>query len=411
MKIIIPIFFVLSVFWACDSKNEPNPNKKETETINLSAVQKQRVHQDNNFSFELLRSTIEHSNEENILLSPMSASMALGMVLNGANGNTQDEIRKVINMENLTREEINTYYKLMLEKLPVLDKKTNLKIANAIWLRNDFQTKTDFLKKNRTHFNAYIKAIDFNQQWAVDTINDWASRNTNGLIPKVIKSIPPLTMLYIMNALYFKGDWVKQFDKNKTKEFDFEIEKGESTKVNMMLATDTFLYASDDHAQYLTMPYGNGAFSMAILLPTQENNIHSLLENIDANRLDDIFRKMKKRKVHVGFPRFKVKQTFNLKNVLKDMGMNEIFNKSLADLTGISDMKPLFVSSVQQDAYVEVTEEGTEAAAVTTISVGTSFNPNESLYFVANRPFVFLIRENSTGAILFIGKMGNVEKF
>jgi len=410
MKTILSLVILLTLLSAC-TVNEPAPGKT-ADPIELTAAMQQRVGQDNEFSFDLLKKTIANTTERNVFISPLSVSIALGMVRNGAEGVTKTEMNSTLKMNGLTDTEINEYYRLMQTTLPTLDPKTKLSIANSIWIResNDFQVKPPFLKTNSDYFNTYVKMMDFNQAWAVDTINGWANRKTNGLIPKVINGIDPTTMMLLMNAIYFKGTWVTQFDKKATTESNFTDEDGQSLKVNMMIVTDTFAYAEDAKAQYMNMPYGNKAFSMTVILPKQGKTTTEILNTMTAASFTSVVDKLEKQKVHVYFPRFKVKQTFLLNKMLQDMGMKKAFQEN-AELDGIAALKPLFVTFVKHDTYVEVTEEGTEAAAVTTVGVGTTSADPLERYFIADRPFLFVIREKSTGIILFIGKMGNVEKF
>jgi len=410
MKTILSLVILLTLLSAC-TVNEPAPGKT-ADPIELTAAMQQRVGQDNEFSFDLLKKTIANTTERNVFISPLSISIALGMVRNGAEGVTKTEMNSTLKMNGLTDTEINEYYRLMQTTLPALDPKTKLSIANSIWIResNDFQVKPPFLKTNSDYFNTYVKMMDFNQAWAVDTINGWANRKTNGLIPKVINGIDPTTMMLLMNAIYFKGTWVTQFDKKATTESNFTNEDGQFLKVNMMIVTDTFAYAEDAKAQYMDMPYGNKAFSMTVILPKQGKTTTEILNTMTAASFTSVVDKLEKLKVHVYFPRFKVKQTFLLNKMLQDMGMKKAFQEN-AELDGIAALKPLFVSFVKHDTYVEVTEEGTEAAAVTTVGVGTTSADPLERYFIADRPFLFVIREKSTGIILFIGKMGNVEKF
>lgn len=410
MKNLLLLFIALTLFAGCNN-NEPDQGK-EPGTINLTSAQKQRVVQDNDFSFDLLKETIKNSDESNVFISPLSVSLALGMLRNGAVGTTKTEMEAALKMSGLSDSEINEYYRLMQSNLPGMDPKTKLSIANSIWVRDDisFKVKPEFLKTNSDYFNAYIKTLDFNQTWALDTINGWANRKTNGLIPKILTDIDSSIMMLLMNAIYFKGTWVTQFDKKATSEYAFTNEFNAQVKVNMMNATDTFAYASDDKAQYLDMPYGNKSFSMTVILPTATKTTDDVLNQLNSSSFSKIVSEMKVQKVHVFFPRFKVKNTFMLNAMLQSMGMKKAFQEN-AEFDGIASMKPLFVSFVQHDTYVEVTEEGTEAAAVTTIGVGTtSVGPTEP-YFIANKPFLFVIRERSTGVILFVGKMGNVEKY
>ncbi len=412
MKKNFILALIIVLFMGCESKENDIKIEKKT-MVQLSAVQKKRVSQDNKFTMQLLRKTIANSDKEktdNFFLSPMSVSMAFGMVLNGANGETKEEILKAINMKNLTQEELNAYYQLMMTELPKLDKKTKFRLANALWFRKGFPVKKEFTDINQKYFNAYVKSMDFSQKWAVDTINDWTSRNTNKLIPKILDRIDGDAVAFIMNALYFKGTWATQFNKKGTREQNFTNEKGEIKKVNMMHVTDTFAYAQDKHCQYLKMPYGNGNFEMVVALPKKKNTISTVVNDFDMKKLDNILAKMKEEEVVISFPRFRIKQRFKLKKTLWAMGMQKAFAPS-ADFTRMSNLKPLFISFVQHDTCIEVTEEGTEAAAVTTIGIKGISAMDNTIRFIANRPFLLFIREKGSGAILFVGKISDLEKF
>ena len=407
MKNFISLLIALLLLTNCD-RNNPEQTK-EAQPINLTAVQKQRVSQDNEFAFDLMAQTLANTTDRNVFMSPLSVSVALGMLRNGAVGTTRSEIETALKLKGLTDTEINEYYKLMQTSLPGIDPKTKLSIANSIWYRNSFNVKADFLKTNADYFNAKIAALDFNSPQAVETINQWCSENTNGLIPKVIEQIDPLQMMFLINAIYFKGTWVKQFDKKDTRESIFTNELNQQVKVNMMNKTDSFAYAEDELAQYLDLPYGNKAFSMTVILPKETNKASDLFKTITPDKFNEVLDQLVTQKVIVSLPRFKAKNQLKLKPILQNMGMQKAFVEN-AELDNISALKPLFVNFIQHDTYVEVTEEGTEAAAVTTIGVGTTSVPVYP-YFIVNKPFAFVIREKSSGVILFTGKMGDVEKF
>ena len=297
----------------------------------------------------------------------------------------------------------------MQTTLPDLDPKTRLTIANSIWYRNSFSVKAGFLKTNTDYFNSEVAALDFDSPDAVKTINKWCSDHTNGLIPKVIKTIDPAQMMFLINAIYFKGTWVKQFDKKDTRESDFTNELNQRVKVNMMNITDTFAYTEDDYAQYLDMPYGNQAFSMTVILPKGTGRAADVFKTLTPEKYSQVLKGLDVQKVIVSMPRFRVKNRFQLKEPLRQMGMLKAFQPN-AEFDNISILKPLYIGFVQHDTYVEVTEEGTEAAAVTTIGFETTSLPVNP-YFIVNKPFAFVIREKSSGIILFMGKVGNAEKF
>ena len=407
MKNPIILLVCISLLISCDNTN-PLPDGT-ADPINLTAVQKQRVAQDNEFAFDLMNRTMAGTSDENVFISPLSVSIALGMARNGAIGVTKTEMETALKMEGLTDAEINEYYKLLQTTLPDLDPKTRLTIANSIWYRNSFSVKAGFLKTNTDYFNSEVAALDFDSPDAVKTINKWCSDHTNGLIPEVIKTIDPAQMMFLINAIYFKGTWVKQFDKKDTRESDFTNELNQRVKVNMMNITDTFAYTEDDYAQYLDMPYGNQAFSMTVILPKGTGRAADVFKTLTPEKYSQVLKGLDVQKVIVSMPRFRVKNRFQLKEPLRQMGMLKAFQPN-AEFDNISDLKPLYIGFVQHDTYVEVTEEGTEAAAVTTIGFETTSLPVNP-YFIVNKPFTFVIREKSSGIILFMGKVGNAEKF
>ncbi|HEY5507998.1 MAG TPA: serpin family protein, partial [Paludibacter sp.] len=291
---------------------------------------------------------------------------------------------------------------------PTIDPTTKLSIANSLWYRTGFPVKSDFLQINSDYFNAYVRELDFSQAWAKDTINNWCSMKTNKLIPSIIDNISSDMRMYLINAVYFKGIWRQRFETKNTVEANFTNELGTVAKVNMMSQTDIFAYAQDNYAKYLDMPYGNKAFSMTIILPNEEKSTSDVLNFLTPANWNNALSAMNKGEVMVKIPRFKVENKFKLNNVLKSMGINLAF-LDLADFSKMS-VKPLMISEVLHKTYVVVNEEGTEAAAVTSVGMMTNSMPVVK-EFIVNKPFLYLIREKSTGVILFIGKMGNVEKY
>lgn len=404
------LMLLIGTMVSCTSQNDPSiKNPKNAQPIKLTVEQQQKVGRDNAFAFDLLKNSEAVTGETNLFISPLSVSIALGMVWNGANGQTKTEIENALKMNGMTVDDINTYYKIMQSKLPEIDPTTKLSIANSLWYITGFPVKQSFLTVNQTYFDAYVKEIDFTQSWALDTINNWCAQKTNNLIQKPLKNIPADMVMYLINAVYFKGIWVKQFDKKNTFEANFTNEANETVPVNMMCLKDTFAYAEDDKAQYLDLPYGNKAFSMTVILPAEGVSATDYLNNyLTTDRWNAALNAMTTTKIDVYLPRFKNENDLELKPVMQRMGMNLSFTDN-ADFTGIADMR-LYISTIIHDTYVEVTEDGTEAAAVTIIGVGTTSMPLDPV-FTVNKPFLFVIREKSTGVILFAGKMGNVRKY
>jgi len=412
MKKFIQLIAILALSASCTTQSDPIiQTPKDAVPIPLRVGMEKRVNQDNEFAFDLLKKTITSSGETNVFISPLSVSIALGMAWNGANGQTKSEMETALKMSGMSVADINDYYKIMQSTLPGIDPTTKLNIANSLWYKTGFAVKPDFLKVNTDYFGAYVKELDFSQAWAVDTINNWCAKKTNNLITKPLNEIPSDAVMYLVNAIYFKGIWRKHFETKNTKESDFSNESGNVVKVNMMYQKDTFAYAADNYAQYLDMPYGNKAFSMTVILPVNGKTTADVLNYLTPDILNTRLETMSTKEVEVYMPRFKTQNKFLLNDPLKNMGMNLAFS-GMADFTNIADAA-LQISRILHDTYVEVTEEGTEAAAVTIVEIGTTAvqNPPPTPVFKVNKPFLFIIREKSTGVILFIGKMGTVDKF
>jgi len=411
MKTIYKLLAIILVTVGCTAQVDPDIKVPAVaKPIQLSTTMEKRVTQDNDFTFDLLKKTITASGETNVFISPLSVSIALGMAWNGANGTTKTEMEAALKMSGISATDINDYYRIMLSTLPSIDPTTKLSIANSLWYRTGLEVKPDFLKVNMDYFNAYIKQMDFSQAWAKDTINNWCAKKTNDLIKNPLDKISPDAIMYLVNAIYFKGIWRKHFETKNTHEANFTNELGNQVKVNMMYQKDTFNFVQDDNAQYLDMPYGNNAFCMSVILPNDGKTIDNVLNYLTTDSWNNTIKYSQTKVVEVYFPRFKTQNKFLLNDPLKNMGMNLAFTDN-ADFTNIANA-PLKITRVLHDTYVEVTEEGTEAAAVTIVEVGITSVLNAPIpVFRVNKPFLFVIREKSTGVILFIGKMGNVDKY
>ncbi|MEA4936647.1 MAG: serpin family protein [Paludibacter sp.] len=405
MKKLLFLLLPGLLFSACE---QADVKLKEATPIPLKAGMEVRVQQDNEFALDLFRRTIASTDEKNVFISPLSVSIALGMAWNGADNDTKTEMETVLKMSGMTVDQINDYYQIMQSALQTVDPSTKLKIANSLWYRQGFAVKNDYLQVNKNYFNAEIRELDFAKAGAVDVINQWCADKTNNLIKEPLDQISAEAVMYLINAIYFKGIWVKQFDKKKTFETNFSAEGGVQVKVDMMQQLDTFAYYQDDMAQYLDMPYGNKAFSMTAILPVYGKTTNDVLNAMNMQKWGDIQSEMTHQKVQVYFPKFKTKGKYELKDPLMEMGMIKAFSDE-ADFSRISDWK-LIISRILHSTYCDVNEEGTEAAAVTIIEFENTAMP-EYPVFNANRPFIFIIREKSTGVILFMGKMGKVELY
>lgn len=407
MKNLFIVLFIAIFTLSCSSVEEPKIGV-DAQQIVLNSNQLIRVNQDNGFAIDLLKNTIYQSKESNVFVSPLSVSIALGMAWNGASGATKAEMETAMHMAGLTVNEINDYYQIMQSTLPTIDPSTKLSIANSLWYRKGFPVKSEFLNVNKDYYGAYVQELDFSQTWAVDTINNWCAKKTNQLIPTILDEIPSEAMLYLVNAVYFKGIWRNKFEKADTKEREFSNEQNQKNMVNMMYQQDTFPYYKDELAQYVDLAYGNKAFSMTVILPNDNVTTNQVLQSLNAESYATIIAKLNVREIMLYLPRFKVENKFTLNNALKAMGMKMAFTEA-ADFSKISAVE-LYISEVLHKTYITVDEVGTEAAAVTSVGFFTTSMPEYPIVNI-NKPFVFLIREKSTGVILFIGKLGDVAKY
>ena len=363
----------------------------------------------NNFSMNFFATAYEElSADENIVFSPLSLNMALAMVWNGANGETRQGIQQAMGMQNYSQEEVNSYFLNLRNDLTTVDLDVKLALANSIWYDNGFPVKTDFVTVNKNYYDAEVKEINFRAPDAPDQINQWCSDNTNGLIKDMIDGIPGDVVMYLINALYFKGLWADScgFDPERTRQAYFNKETGENVSVNMMTQKRNDIdYYRDDHLEIVTLPYGNGAYSMIFALP--KNGFGEMLLQLkQSGYWQNCLSNLKQQEVELFIPKFKVEYEPkpNLNNILTKLGMGIAFT-GFADFSGISDVS-LAISEVRQKTYIEVDEKGTEAAAVTLVGMFVTSVPSHPV-FRADRPFLFVIQENTTGTALFMGKIGN----
>ena len=401
------------LFFACNSESEGDINHEiqdDAKPIELRLMAK--VETDNDFALDLLKATYKFEEKDNIFISPLSVSMALNMTLNGAGGETLEEMKDALRAKGYSLDEINEYNKSLKKALIEVDKSTEFNIANSIWYRNDIIVNDNFINVNKANYDAEIKNLDFSSPDAVTQINGWCAKQTNDKIPEIIKEIPSDALMYLINAIYFKGIWTSRFEKKNTNKEDFFTEnKVSAGKVDMMHQTEAFDYYADEYCRYLRMAYGNKAFSMVVMLPNDDKTVNDVISNLNSERWNNAMGYMSGRNINLSFPRFKAECEYEMqKKILPDMGMIIPFTYD-ADFRNMCTPAP-FISRVIHKTFVEVNEEGTEAAAVTAVETKFfSTGPLDPVIieYKVNKPFIFAIRENSTGAFLFIGKMGKIE--
>ena len=382
--------------------DDDNPYKE----LKLSTKSAEFVRKGSGFTFEYI-DRINACVDEDYIISPLSLQFLLGMILNGAQNATADEICSVLGYGAGETEAVNAYCLSMLEQLPELDKKTKLSIANAIFVQQGYPLSDSFKKRVADHYRAELANLDFSDgAGSLKEINGWCSRQTNGLIPKVLDNVDPNMLAYLLNAMYFKGQWKDKFPKGATAEELFTDESGTRGKVKMMKQKELFTYTENEVFQAVRMPYGNGAFSMIALLPQAGHTVAEITAMLKTVDWDGFRYGMDDRMVDLWLPRFETKFHIQLKEILSAMGMPLAFNPQ-ADFLAMSDYA-LCLGFVQQDAVIKVDEEGTEAAVVSSSGMMMDSAPAPSLpvVFHADHPFLYLIEESSSGAVLFAGRYG-----
>ncbi len=373
----------------------------------LSVAEEMLVDAGNEFAFRLLDRIYHAAPDSNLFAAPLSASMALGMTLNGAGENTFDEMRTTLGFGNLTLEQVNQGYQDLTKLLLELDPTVELAIGNSIWYRQGFPARTDFLDRTRTYFDAEVRSLDFSDPGAAGVINGWVKNATKGKIEEIVENpIDRASVMFLINAVYFKGSWTQRFPKSKTASAPFTPWDGSTpTMIPLMELTDTLPFTQNDTYQAVDLPYGGKAFSMTVLLPREGKTLGDVVTSLNPGSWAQLVGSLQPREGTVHLPRFRLEWEKVLNRTLQAMGMVDAFAPGVADFTGISEQAMqmgLFVSEVKQKTYVDVNEEGTEAAGVTSVDIRLTSMPDR-FTFRADRPFVFLIRERFTQTILFAG--------
>lgn len=364
------------------------------------------------FGLKVFQDLFNQQPGANHFMSPLSLSIALSMLYNGASGETRDEMTKAMALEGLSLSDLNQGNLTLRKRLANPGPGVQLAIANALWGKQGLSFKSAFTQDNLNFYNAKLQALDFSGKSAVDTINQWAADNTNGKIPTVIASIDPITVLILMNAIYFKGDWTKPFQASETQTQAFHRGDGTTLDTPMMQRGDKMRYVHNTDAKFqaVALPYGQDEQTlMVLMLPDEGSSLKELVGQLSGENWTNWVGSLRSRQGHLAMPRFKLKTEMPLNDTLKRLGMVKAFNDGEADLSGLLENSPLkpFVSAIKQDAFVEVNEKGTEAAAVTTITVGaTSVQlPQEPFNLVLDRPFLYAIYDQSTSSVLFMGAL------
>jgi serpin B len=379
-------------------------NQEEPFIPEITQKEQNLVESSNTFGFGLFDQVVSEKADQNVFVSPLSVSIALGMAYNGAKGETATAMQTTLGYEGLSQLEINQGYLTLLQILTNLDPKVTMEIANSVWCRLGIPFLADFIERLEDFFAALVSELDFSAPGAANTINNWVAESTHDKIEKIVDDpISDHLVMFLINAIYFKGDWTYQFDKKDTYDGEFNTLSGTKTVPTMHLHQELD-YVENEDFQAVSLPYGDGFFSMMVILPKPEKDIDSLISEMSPENWITWQSQLVSQEGYLYLPKFELEFEASLKEVLKAMGMEIAFNEIEADFTGMSPLTDLFISDVKHKTYVKVDEEGTEAAAVTSVEVGITSMP-EGFQMRVDRPFIFVIFDKHTDALLFMGKI------
>lgn len=402
------LFLILLPLMAmsCGEKDDEKLGPKE---IKLTAEQLELIEGSNSFGLDLFRKVVSGEDaSENVFISPLSVHLALSMTWNGAGGNTREQMMGTLNYPGFDDETINSSIKKLISDLLSVDEKVETGIANSIWYRDGFSVEQDFLEINSKYFDAEVSSLNFDNPASRDIINAWVAGETNNRINEIIDRIDPDHIMFLINAIYFKGIWKTEFVKENTKNRPFYLSGGQTGEVMTMETEGAFGYAERDGYRVAELPYGRGNYSMLVFLPDEETGVKGMSDKLVAEEwslLPDLLDN--KFDLNLRLPRFTFEYDTDLDSSLMSLGMTDAFD-GRADFTGINRRGGLYISRVRHKSFVEVNEEGTEAAAVTSVEIReVSYNPDEPqvVFFHVNRPFVIAIKEKFTNSLIFIGRV------
>jgi len=398
--------FILVAALCLQCTDKPTQSPSSSQPIDISEAEKALIESDNEFGLKLFQQINAAQGDSNLFISPLSISMALGMTLNGADGTTREAMEQTLELSGLTPEEINQSYRHLIDLLTGLDPKVQFDIANSIWYALYLpEPEAAFIQCCQQYFDALVTGLDFTLPEAAPTINAWVNENTNGRIEEIVDDpIDPSICMFLINAIYFKGSWVYQFDESQTEDELFYLLDGSTTTCQLMSQKAVHGHLFNDDFSAVDLPYGGGSYSMTLFLPEQHRNPNDLIAQMNPENVTAWLSQFTSDSVDVFIPRFKLEYFRELKDDLCALGMGIAFDPSQADFRNMYSAMQVWISKVKHKTFVEVNEEGTAAAAVTSVEMEYTAIP-ETPVFRADRPFVFMIRENETGTILFIGKI------
>ena len=373
----------------------------------LSDAQHEMVNNNNSFAFSLYNKTMGMNSR---VVSPLSVTYLMSMLANGADGETQKQILATLGwagegIQQPSLQDINDYSRMLIEKTARLDKAVTVEIANYVAVNKEFKLNSKFQKSVERDYKAGVESLNFTSPSTLKRINDWCNDRTHGMIPSIINELDPDAVSYLMNAIYFNGTWKDKFSKEETKQEMFRGYTRDIQYVDMMHRHGEYFYADGDGYSAVSIPYGNGAFRMTVILPSEGSFLKDVMASMDGGKFQELQRSMEKCNVDLKIPRFTTEVDLPLNDIISALGAPLIFS-SQADFSQFA-RGDFYVSKMFQKAKIEVSEEGTKAAAVTAaIMMMSAVRPEKkrNVVFHADSPFAYIISENSTGSIYFMGQ-------
>lgn len=405
-KIFIVILVLLSII-SCSSSDNEDSIYLNTEIINTEEYQKIKT-SNNDFAFDIFNTIVSNSSGENVFISPVSLTFALSMAYNGAVGDTADDMAEAMYIKDIDLDKLNQSM-LYLKHSITNTKDTKISIANSLWGNKEIEFKEDFFDTLKNYYKAFVKSLDFSDSsTSTEEINKWVEDNTGGMIKKLIDRTKANAIMYLLNAIYFKGSWSEKFEKDLTMEKPFYKADGKETKTDMMHKYGSeFRYTNtDDGYQLLRLPYGEKErFGMTFILPSETKTVNDFLSEYNSEKFKTLMESMYKTTIDsIVLPKFKIEYKRTLVEDLKQLGMSLPFVSPGADFSKIADRKDIIISEIIQKAVIELNEAGTEASAATGIVFETtSAEPSPATDFIADHPFLFILDDSETNTILFMG--------
>lgn len=368
------------------------------------------VEPNNELGFKLLKE-IETDDDGNLFISPASLLMALSMVYNGADGATKQEIAKALQMEGIDPMDLNKANASFMTMLNKDNDAIQLQVANSIWLNEQYKFQDEFAKRSQDYYNAKIEEIDITSSDSPKRINDWVEKATNGKIDKMVDGqLDDTFVAMLLNAIYFKGDWKYPFEKNNTENREFRLTDGTEKEVPFMKLEEKLSYMANNEFQVIKLPYGDGEMSMTVVLPNEGVVLDEFQSTLTSDRWEEIQSGMKSLKGTILLPKFKLSYETELNEALESLGMASAFTNQADFSKMVEGDASLLISKVKQKTYIDVNEEGTEAAAVTGIQMdASSAPPDDPFVMEVNRPFFIAITDDESGVVLFMGLIANPE--